>query len=70
MTIRITLDDRDAKHIDAVRSFAEREILTNPNLNGARIVVEAGEHTCVDGCDEIVGASLLAGVREICDDES
>jgi len=63
----ITLCEEDAHLTDAVRKAAEREELTNPNLNGYEIVVEEGDFTCVDGPDELVGVALLdmvSGLRE------
>lgn len=50
--MRITLDDRDWPHADAVRAAA------------GGVLVERGDYTCVEGStDEIAGATLLARVH-------
>ena len=67
--VTITLSESDAKHFENVRLLAEGAVLTDPNLNGAKIVVEVGDNTCVDGADELVGAALLARVKAICSGE-
>jgi len=65
----VFLGKSDALYIDTVKSVVERELATNCNLSGATINVEVGDHTSVDGLDEIVGAVLLATVRHAIDDE-
>jgi len=60
--ITIHLSPTDHRFAATVRKFCASEMQRNPNLNGARITIEPGDHTYVDGADELVGASLLAGV--------
>jgi hypothetical protein len=66
-TIRIDLDDRDAPHIDAVRSAVTDLPLHDPDCAQAKIVVERGDFTCINGADELTGMRLLAIVRGVCD---
>ena len=67
--IKISLDSRDSKHIGAVHAFVAREVEHNPNLNGASVVVDSDDYTCVNGArDAYLGASLLASVRGLIDD--
>lgn len=59
----ITVTIENAKNVTSVQEMCDQLCLNDPNFNGANIVVEVGDFTCVDDKnDEIRGASLLASV--------
>jgi len=66
-TYTIELDTGDAQHIDAVRVAVADLPARDPDFSGVEIEVERGDHTSVDGPDELTGARLLAIVRGVCD---
>jgi len=59
----IFLDEKDMAEIASIRQTVERELIANCNLSGARVEIEAGDATYVEGGDELVGASLLCAVH-------
>jgi len=51
---------------DVLRAHAEKimadEVITNPNLNGARYEIVEGEYDEIDGNDPILTAQLYAAI--------
>lgn len=61
-----TITVTNSTEMAAARSVAEHFRDYDPDFNGDALRVERGEFLCIDGCDEIAGARLLAAVhREI-----
>lgn len=68
--IIVSLNSEDMKKVAEVRKLCDEEVLTNPNLNGAVILVEAGDFTCIEGIDdEYTGAQLFADVVNVLNGE-
>ena len=64
-TYTIELDDTDAQHIETIQDRCGELERHGIEFNGATIAVERGDFTCVDGGDELRGATLLAIVHSI-----
>lgn len=63
-TITISYDVPDSK-AEEIESMLAETALRDVNWNGAEFVVERGDFTCIDGCDEVDGAKLLMAINDI-----
>lgn len=61
--IKISLDPDEFEFSCEVAGAMDAEVMYNPNLSGAEYEVVRGDHTCIDGVDEITGAQLMQTVR-------
>ena len=49
--IKITTQDKS--RITEITEIMDREVLRNPDLNGAQFSVEHGDYNTIDGADEV-----------------
>lgn len=67
--MKILLSSEDNHKALIVQQVFEREIDTNPNLNGEKLEIETGDFTCIEGLehDAYLGAHCMSLLMDITD---
>lgn len=64
-TTTIKLAYEHKAHRTAIEALAELKSLHDPNWSGTEFRVELDDFTCIEDCDEIAGAALLAEINDL-----